>query len=187
MPQLREFLKNRLAGRMPNLDIYCCDGRVYKEAKLRRTVENLLQSGKPPSDAVIALTDVYTGTREFIDATDAKRKMREWVGNNDRFFPHAAQYDFEAWLLPFWNEIQKVAGHKKAAPPGPPESVNHDRPPSYHIKEIFRTGTCGRDYSKVRDAARIVRGKDLSAAANQCPELKAFPNTILMLSGADPL
>ena len=82
----------------------------------------------------------------FVDAADAKRKMREWVGKNDKFYPHAAQHDFEAWLLPFWTDIQALAGHKKAAPPGAPETVNHHRPPSYCICEIFRIGTCRGGY-----------------------------------------
>ena len=151
---------------MPSLDFFPCNGRVYKEEKLRRTVEELLRNGKPPSDAVIALTDVYTGTKDFTDATDAKRKMREWVGINDRFHPHAAQHDFEAWLLPYWPDIQKLAGHKMGPPPGQPESVNHNRPPSHYVKEIFRAGTARDDYSKVRDAGRILRGKDLTIAAN---------------------
>ena len=56
-PQLLEFLKNRLAGAMPKLDFFPCDGRIYKDAKLRRTVDDLLQKGRVPSDAVIALTD----------------------------------------------------------------------------------------------------------------------------------
>jgi hypothetical protein len=172
---------------MPNLDPFVYDGRIPKEDKLRRTVEGLLRIGSPPSDAVIALTDVYTGTNDFADAADAKRKMREWVGKNPKFHPHVAQHDFEAWLLPFWSDIQALAGHKKAAPPGPPESVNHNRPPSHHIREIFNIGTCRRDYSKARDSARILRGKDLTVAANKCPELKAFLNTILTLSGAEPL
>ncbi len=76
---------------------------------------------------------------------------------------------------------------RKARPPGPPEAVNHNKPPSHYIREIFRLGTCRDDYSKPRDAARILRGKDLAIAANKCPELKAFVNTILTLSGADPL
>jgi hypothetical protein len=59
---------------------------------------------------VIALTDVYTGTDDFLDAADAKQKMRAWVGKNDRFHPHVAQHDFEAWLLPFWTDIQSLAG-----------------------------------------------------------------------------
>ncbi len=131
-----------------------------------------------------SLGDVYTGTNDFIDAADAKRKMREWVGHNPKFHPHAAQHDFEAWLLPFWSDIQKLAGHTKSAPLGPPESVNHKRPPSHHVREIFRIGTCRNHYSKPRDAGRILLGNDLSIAANACPELKAFLNTILTLCDA---
>jgi hypothetical protein len=172
---------------MPNLDFFPCDGRVYKEAKLRRTVDALLRNGPVPSDNVIALTDVYTGTNDFVDATDAKRKMQVWVGHNPKFHPHVAQHDFEAWLLPFWSDIQALAGHNKNAPPGPPEAVNHQRPPAYHIRSIFEIGTCRNSYSKPRDANRILRGKDLSVAAHKCPELKAFLNTILTLSGAEPL
>lgn len=184
-PYLLDFLRRRLDRRMPNIDFFPCDGRVYKGEKLRRTVENLLRNGRFVSDAVIALTDVYTGTDDFVDAADAKRKMRAWVGNNSNFHPHAAQYDFEAWLLPFWSDIQKVAGHNKNAPPGPPEAVNHNHPPSYHIREIFRVGACRDGYSKPRNAGRILRGKDLAISANKCPELRAFLNTILTLSGGE--
>lgn len=187
MPHLREFLKSRLAGQMPNLDPFLYDGRIPKEGKLRRTVEALLHNRPAPSDAVIALTDVYTGTNDFVDAADAKRKMRTWVGQNDKFHPHAAQYDFEAWLLPFWSDIQALAGHNRGAPSGRPEAVNNNKPPSYHIHEIFRIGSCRDDYIKPRDANRILRGKDLTLAANQCPELKAFLNTILTLSGGEQL
>jgi hypothetical protein len=186
-PHLLSFLRIRLAGRMPDVDFFRYDGRIPKGDKLRRTVEGLLRNGRTPSEAVIALTDVYTGTDDFFDAADAKRKMRTWVGNNDKLHPHAAQHDFEAWLLPFWSDIQALAGHNKGAPAGLPETVDHHRPPSYHIREIFRIGACRDDYSKPRDANRILRGKHLTVAANQCPELKAFLNTILMLSGAEAL
>ena len=186
-PHLIEFLINRLAGTMPKLDFFPYNGRIDKEAKLRKKVEDILRNGRNPSDAVIALTDVYTGTNDFTDAADARKKMQSWVGQNKKFYPHAAQYDFEAWLLPFWSDIQKLAGHSKSPPPGPPEAVNHNHPPSHRIREIFRIGECRDDYSKVRDAARILRGKDLTVAADKCPELKAFLNTILTLSGADPL
>jgi Domain of unknown function (DUF4276) len=182
-PHLHAFLKGRLEGKMPRLDMFKYDGRIPKEEKLRRVVENLLQQGQKPSDAVIALTDVYTGGNDFADAPDAKNKMRQWVGENPAFYPHVALYDFEAWLLPYWGEIQQLAGHDRTAPGGRPESVNHSRPPSVHIQEIFRIGSCRKHYSKARDANRILRNKDLTVAANSCPELKAFLNTILTLSG----
>jgi hypothetical protein len=153
---------------------------------LHRKVETLL-SGRQPSDAVIGLTDVYTGTNDFVNAADAKAKMCQWVNNNPAFHPHVAQHDFEAWLLPYWSDIQRIAGHSRRAPPGLPEAVNHNHPPSYHIKEIFEIGTCRDSYSKPRDANRILRDKDLAVAAAQCRELRSFLNTILTLSGGQAL
>jgi len=97
MDALRRFLQPRLAGRMPNLDPLPYDGRIPTGDKLKRTVDRLL-NGRRPADAVIALTDVYTGTRDFSDATDAKRKMQQWVGDRSEFHPHAALHDCEAWL-----------------------------------------------------------------------------------------
>ncbi len=186
MPHLREFLKTREIAEMPNLDPVPCDGRVYKGEKLRRIVEALLRNGKKPADAVIALTDVYTGSGDFASAEDARRKMRAWVGPESRFHPHAAQHDFEAWLLPFWSDIQRLAGHNRAAPAGEPEAVNHSKPPSHHIADIFRLGK-KRSYSKRRDAGVILKGKSLAVAATACPELKSFLNTILKLSGGTQL
>lgn len=181
LPHLRRFLETRLTGHMPRLDPVPYDGRIPTGKRLGRVVEQLLRSGRPPADAVIALTDVYTGTGEFQNAEDAKKKMREWVGGNARFYPHAAQYEFEAWLLPFWGTIQRLACHNKAAPSGPPEAVNLTRPPSVRIEEIFSAGRCRSRYVKPRDAARILRENDLLVAAQACPELRALLNTILRL------
>jgi len=180
-PVLREFLKPRLSGRMPKLDAVPYNGRLPKATRLKRDVERLLKGRKHPADAVIALTDVYTGSNDFGDAADAKSKMRQWVGDEPRFYPHAAQYEFEAWLLPYWDEIQRLAGHNRGAPGDNPEEVNHNNPPSRRLKEIFRAGTRRTDYVKWRDAARILRGQDLRTAINACSELKAFVNTILKL------
>ncbi len=89
---------------MPRLDMFPYNGRIPIREELRRKVETLL-SGRQPSDAVIGLTDVYTGTNDFVDAADAKAKMRQWVNYNPAFHPHAAQHDFEAWLLPVWRQL----------------------------------------------------------------------------------
>lgn len=178
-PFLQEFLKSRLEQRMPRLRFVTFDGRIPKGDKLKRQVENLL-TGTDAYDAVIALTDVYTGTNDFVDAPDAKSKMKAWVGNNPKFHPHAAQYDFEAWLLPFWSTIKQLAGHNKSAPSGVPEQVNHNNPPSKHIKEIFELGK-RRSYSKTRDAKKILEQNNLIVSVQACPQLKAFINTILAL------
>ena len=185
LPHLRRFLQGHLPNRMPRLDPFPYDGRIPTRGKLQRVVNNLLNDRKRPADHVIALTDVYTGSPppDFLNAQDAKHKMREWVGPNERFHPHAAQYDFEAWLLPYWDDIQQLARHNRNAPPGNPELVNHDNPPSHRISEIFRIGKCRGHYVKPRDAGRILRDNDLSVAIDQCPELKALVNTILSASG----
>lgn len=178
IPTLQNFLRSRLQ-QMPRLRPIPYDGRIPKEDKLRRVVENLLDT----HNAVIALTDVYTGTMDFTDASDAKTKMTAWVRNNPDFYPHAAQYDFEAWLLPFWSTIQELAKHNKSAPSGQPEQVNHNNPPSYRIKEIFELGRSRDSYIKPRDAKRILEKNDLLVSAQACPELKAFLNTILSICG----
>jgi hypothetical protein len=184
IPYLREYLKSRLVGNMPKLDPLTYDGTIYKGSKLRSVVANLL-SGPLAADHVIALTDVYTGSHppDFKDAADARQKMRQWVGDEPRFHPHVAQYDFEAWLLPYWSTIQRLAGHNKTAPAGNPETVDHNNPPSYRIKEIFEIGRCRDSYVKTRDATRILRENDLSEAIYQCSELKALVNTILSVCG----
>ncbi len=180
------FLSTRLAKRMPRLTFVRQAGRLPTGARLRRLVTDLLV-GAQAADAVIALTDVYTGTQEFHDAADAKSKMRGWVPDEARFHPHAAQHDFEAWLLPYWPKVQRLAGHNKAAPGSQPEQVNHHKPPCEHLKEIFRIGTCNRHYSKVRDGAAILRDEDLLIAARACAELRAFLNTILTLCGGETI
>ena len=186
LPFLRDFLRPRLADSMPNIDPLPYDGRVPTGDKLRRLVANLL-SGPKAANQVIALTDVYPGTHPpmFVDAADAKAKMRHWVGPEPRFHPHTAQYDFEAWLLPYWPTIQRLAGHNRACPPGNPENVNHNNPPAHRIGEIFETGRCRDSYVKPRDAARILRENDLSVAVSRCSELKALVNTILQSCGGE--
>jgi hypothetical protein len=177
MSALRAYLEKRLPGKMPRLDPFPYDGPISqrKGTRLRDDVKRLLNDR---SDAVIALSDVYP---EFSDAEDAKNKMRAWVGDEWRFSPHVALHDFEAWLLPFWGEIQKLAGSERRAPGIHPEQVNHDKPPSKHLQEVFLSGRKGKAYSKTRDAKRILDGQDLAIAAKACPELQKFLDTIVRL------
>lgn len=184
LSHLREFLEQRLAGSMPTLAPNTFDGRITRDELKRRVLQ--LLNGSNPSDHVIALTDVYTGPNrhDFSDASDAKQKMRNWVGPEPRFHPHAAQYDFEAWLLPYWPRILQLAKHKQSAPSGDPERVNRNNPPSQRIGVVFRRGQGRDDYVKARDVARILKGQDLGVSVEQCSELKALVNTILRICGS---
>ena len=186
VPFLRAFLRER--GASPGIDPLPYNGRIPTGDKLRRVVSNLL-TGRSAADHVIALTDVYTGTLppDFLDAADAKAKMRLWVGDEARFHPHVAQYDFEAWLLPYWGTVQRLAKHNRSCPAGNPETVNHNRPPAHRIREIFKAGKCRDSYVKPRDAARILRDNGLTGAVAQCAELKALVNTILQVCGEHPV
>lgn len=168
----------------PKLDFLPQNGRIPKGEKLARLVAKLL-AGRDAADHVIALTDVYTGSDDFTDATDAKAQMRLWVGNEPKFHPHAAQYDFEAWLIPYWGTIQKIARHNKNSPGTNPELINHNKPPSKHIGELFEAGECRGSYVKARDAKRILEGQDLLVSIRKCPEFKAFVNTILEISDGE--
>lgn len=182
-PFLIAFLKTRLAGKMPKLDISPYDGRIPTGEKLKRTVQKLLDNGKSSADAVIALTDVYTGSipPEFPTAEDAKKKMRDWVGDEPKFFPHVALHDFEAWLLPYWDKIQRITGSNRNSPGLKPETVNHGKSPAKRLEEVFRTGAKTDWYVKDRDAGRILKDEDLMVSIRACPELKAFVNTIINL------
>ena len=184
LPYLRNYLRPRLPGPMPVLDAHPYNGRIPTGDNLKRDVA-LLLSGKNASDHVIALTDVYTGSNPpaFLNAADAKSKMRQWVGDEPRFHPHAAQFEFEAWLIPYWNRIQAIAGHNQAAPSGNPEQINHNNPPSNRIKTVFLNGSRGKRYKKTIDPGRILKDMDLSIAADRCPELKALLNSILDICG----
>lgn len=181
---LRAFLKQQLGNSLPKLDFKPQGKALPKQEKMQKVVANLCES----YDAVIALSDVY-GT-DFISAEDAKQTMRQWAANTDKFYAHVALHDFEAWLLPYWSVIQELTGTSRKPPSAQPEIVNNDKPPSFYVKEAFeigqKSGRC-RSYKKTIDSGRILRGRDLTIAANACPELKSFLNTILRLCGGEEI
>lgn len=188
---LLEFLHNRLSGRMPRLDFRKSDGGVPVKDALKRTVQAYL-NGDRGADHVIWLTDVYVDSRNigkglWTTAAEAKAQARRWVGEDPRFHPHVALHDFEAWLIPYWDRIKQVTGVNRNTPSKHPESINHGKPPSYHIKALYELRKPKASYVKRRDAVAILRGQDLMIAINACPELKSFVNTILQLSGGEEI
>lgn len=186
-PVLHSFLKTRIAGSMPKLDIVPYDGLIPTGSKLKGIVRRLLHAQVRSAQAVIALTDLYTGTHppRFATAEDAKQKLQSWANAEGKFFAHVAAHDFEAWLLPYWKKIQILTGSNLAAPAVHPESVNHNQPPSRWLADIYRQGSRTKSYVKTRDAGRILKDEDLLVAINACPELKAFVNRILQLANGE--
>jgi hypothetical protein len=151
-------------------------------AKLKGRIRlELSQSGVT---AVVGLIDVYPN---FISAEKAKAFLREAADNDPRFYAHAAQYDVEAWLLPYWGSICQRLNVQRNVPGQHPEQVNQNTPPSKHLAELYRLARPARKYIKPIEMAAILQGKDLTIAADQCPELEALLNTLLKLSGLSPL
>lgn len=181
---LKDHLKAYLdqqadAARQPRMR-FLTRGRIEsRPEKLRRQVE--LELENPDVTAVVGLIDVFP---KFKDAAAAKQWLGEATGNNPYFYAHAAQYDVEAWLLPYWNDICRRLKLDKRSPGAQPEYVNSQKPPAYHLDELYRQAKPrARKYNKPIEMRDILRGKDLTVAADACPEFKSFLNTLLTLNG----
>jgi hypothetical protein len=150
------------------------------QGRFQRRVRQEL--AKSDVTAVVALLDVYP---DYQSAEEAKADLRQKAGNLDNFYAHAAQYEVEAWLLPYWQDICQRVGRNQRPPGGAPEEVNLNRPPSHYLDALYRLAK--RKYVKTTEMSAILKGKDLTIAANRCPEFKAFLNTLLMLNGLSQL
>jgi hypothetical protein len=181
--KLKTFLDKR-AGEEGKLKVtlHSKDIMNLNSAKLGRRVQ--LELRDPKVTAVVGLIDVYP---KFASANDAKRFLRDAVSNEPRFYAHAAQYDVEAWLLPYWDFICKRLGVQRARPGANPEEVNQNYPPSKRLNELYRIAKPPRKYIKPIEMATILRNQDLTVAADQCPELKSLLNTLLVLADLTPL
>ena len=93
-----------------------------------------LELDKPGVTAIVALIDVFPN---YADASAAKADLAEKAGNAADFHAHAAQYDVEAWLLPFWGDICRRVGVTQSAPGNNPEQVDQNTPPAYRLKELY--------------------------------------------------
>jgi hypothetical protein len=173
--KLKAFLDERAeAEGRPKVALRTRDIMTLNRSKLHRRVG--LELRDPRVTAVVGLIDVYPN---FGSADDAKQFLRSAVGDEPRFYAHAAQYDVEAWLLPYWDFICRRLGIQRARPGANPEEVNRDHPPSRRLNELYRIAKPSRKYVKPIEMAAILRNQDLTVAADQCPELKSLLNTLL--------
>ena len=173
---------------MPKLVARPLNSNIPPRHELIKMVRALLQDG---SNHVIILTDVK-GPNKFKDAQDAIAQIESSLGGlrepNNQVFVHAAQYELEAWLIPFWPQIQKLAQSQRQKPTPRPEQINNQNPPSKLLGELWRTGgRKSKSYNKVLHLPKILKGQDLEHASKECPTLKSFLNRLLTLSGAPAL
>lgn len=180
---LQKFLDERCElDKRPRvkLDTLKLDSKLTKPGKVADAAKIALS--RKEVIGVVALIDVVcSGSRSFKNAKGAIRFLQRCVPNESSFRAHAAQYDFEAWLLPYWDDIVRNFDKKKRRPGKNPEAVNLDNPPSRRLAELYRINR--RKYKKPIEVNAILTGKDLLVSADQCPQFKAFLNSFLFLSG----
>jgi Domain of unknown function (DUF4276) len=177
--KLKEFLDMRaeMEGK-PKVRFQTRDIMSLNPERLLRRVQ--LELERHDVTAVVGLIDVYP---QFRDADEAKRFLREAVGNEPHFYPHAAQFDVEAWLLPYWDAICQRVGVQQNRPGSNPEQVNDQNPPSKRLQALYqRAKPKPRKYIKQNEMAAILHDKDLAVAAAKCGEFKSLLDTLLMLS-----
>lgn len=183
--QLREFVQRRTARQdRVGIEVKPLGGPVLNK-KLASRVQ--LNAESDDVLGVIVLTDVYPF---FRNAAEAKQQVSEGAGTDAarKLRVHAAQFEVEAWLLPFWDEIAKWLRVSAKRPGTKPEDVNHQKPPSLHLEELYRRAKPkSRGYDKVTEAPRWLTWERLPQAAGECPELKLFLNSLLELAGAESL
>lgn len=176
--KLKTFLDQRTQNEgFPKVALRTKEIMTLNESRLHKRIQ--LELSDPNVKAVVGLIDVYP---DFASAAKAKAFLRRIAGDEPRFYAHAAQYDVEAWLLPYWEAICQRIGVRQV-PPGPhPEQVNHNNPPSKRLAALYQRARQPRKYKKAIEMEAILRDKDLTIAAKSCPELKALLNTLLKLA-----
>ncbi len=147
---------------------------IPSEKEFRKRLSLELRDNKV--SAVIGLLDVYPN---FGSAKEVKEFMREAAGYDERFYAHAAQFDVEAWLIPYWEFICKRIGVPRSRPGSNPEQVNNTKPPSKHLEKLYQIAK--RKYKKPIEMNAILERQDLIIAASECRELRLLLNTLLRL------
>ncbi len=181
--KLKAFLDERATAEgKPKIALRTKDIMTLNPAKLKNRVR--LELRDPNVSAVVGLIDVYP---RFKSAAEAKQFLRQAVGDEPRFHTHAAQYEVEAWLLPYWDFICQRLKVRRASLGTAPEQVNLERPPSRHLADLYRLAKPPRKYVKPIEMAVILGHQDINIAAGQCPELKNLLNTLLALGDLMPL
>jgi len=117
--KFKEFLDTRyeLSGKPKvGLETRLLDSRLLKKDVVCDMTQMALSRNEV--NGVVELMDVKCAGRpnRFRDARETISFLRSCVPNEPRYRAHAAQYDFEAWLLPYWKTIcKKLKVQKKRA------------------------------------------------------------------------
>lgn len=117
-------------------------------------------------------------------AQDIEREMKTLAGvPENKFIPYVQRHEFEALLFADKSAIAarlRLNDSQKARLDGintPPESINHDQPPSKRLGRI-----CAK-YKKPLDGLEIARRIGLLAMMRECPRFAEWVRTLESLGG----
>lgn len=177
---LQNLLRNEISLLRKNrhsLRIYSFMGKFNLLRKIgyqtRRAIEEV------NADIVFALVDLYPGD---IDPDALRRKLRSRAPREyrDRFHPHVAVHDLEAWILADPEPLRRMLKARSIRIYPNPERVDNQKPPKRHLEELFRRHL-KRAYRATEDGPRLFAMIDSTVVANKCPNFKMLRDDLLRL------
>jgi hypothetical protein len=117
-------------------------------------------------------------------ATLAKEHFEKFLSGSpesNKFYPHVAVHDIEAWILA---DKDAVANYFKKSTisynANFPEAIDFGRPPSYILKGLF--GDKGLAYRKTVHDPELFKEVNLDTVYNKCPHFKDFIDDLLKVT-----
>lgn len=151
---------------------------LYGKGNILREIgrKTQLALDKGGIDHVFALVDLFPG---HTDAESLRQELRNLVEPrwHSRFHAHVAVHDFEAWVLASREELGKRLGMANLHGFNSPETINDQKPPAEHLKELFIRHQ--RTYQKEVDGPAILRRTTPAVISSQCPNFQLFYNDLL--------
>ena len=139
--------------------------------------------------AIFTLIDLYGLKKNMYNLSDETRlkveKLIKWLkdefeeGILDKFHPHLAVHETEAWFLAEEKVLSKMLGTKIKRFSNP-ESINFEDHPSKRLNKLFLKNL-QRRYIKgglYGDDRKMFENMILEKTAEKCPYLKAFYNDL---------
>lgn len=156
--------------------------------KIGEAVKNALRVDS--ADHVFGLIDLH-GTHiafprshhtpsDKADYLKADLKTRVHADYRDRFHPHVAVHELEAWLLADERVLSDRLG-LSVTPWANPEGVNFDKPPARHLDELFQRHL-KKAYGKVKDGSKLFSKIDPEIVLRKCPHFKLLVDDLISVT-----
>lgn len=163
----------------------------FKEQKIRSRVCNSLKI--PGILAVFALVDLKgfpvnypKDVTSYIDrAKFVKEHLKDFLSGlseSDRFYPHVAVHDIEAWILADKAAVTNYFGSSTLPYRADlPEAIDFDKSPS-HLLEDFFIENKGHRYRKTVHASELFLAVNFDTVYNKCPHFRDFFDDLIKVT-----